>query len=215
MHISPRLLRVLILAASVAAVCAAAAAAAGSIKVDRRFGADGTVLTDFGGQGDGARAVAVDSKGRTVAAGWATIDGEQRLAVSRYLRNGRLDGSFGTGGRVLTHVDDEDQAYTSVVVDGKDRVIAGGYAGYLNGDELDSADGVVARYRDDGTLDATFGNGGLRFIGIEGIDFLSAMALDHRGRIIGAGSTQSDAEYFDTRMVAFRISPSGKLDHSI
>ena len=66
--------------------------------LDPSFGRGGKLLTDFHA---GARAVAVvvAPNGKIVAAG--TVRTED-FAVARYTSGGRLDGSFGSGGKVVT-----------------------------------------------------------------------------------------------------------------
>lgn len=66
----------------------------------------GRVITGVGQDGAG-RAVAIQSDGKIVAAGYADVDptsGSSRFefVLARYLRNGDLDDSFGTGGLVTT-----------------------------------------------------------------------------------------------------------------
>jgi uncharacterized delta-60 repeat protein len=55
-------------------------------RLDRRFGANGIVLTDFAGSGDIARALAIQSDGKIVAAGGAgRVGGDFDFALARYL----------------------------------------------------------------------------------------------------------------------------------
>ena len=64
--------------------------------VDRSFGFGGFVFTDFAGD-DIPTAVAVQPDGRIVVAGIAGA-----FVLARYLPDGRLDPSFGAGGKVTT-----------------------------------------------------------------------------------------------------------------
>jgi Domain of unknown function (DUF5122) beta-propeller len=52
--------------------------------LDASFGTGGKVTTDFAGAGDGAGAIAVQSDGKLVAAGGATINGQADFALARY-----------------------------------------------------------------------------------------------------------------------------------
>ena len=68
------------------------------------FDSDGKVTTDFGGaldpnHGERANAVGIQSDGTIVVAG--TVGGRD-FALAGYGNNGRLDGSFGRGGKVVT-----------------------------------------------------------------------------------------------------------------
>src|SRR5262249_19285289 len=72
---------------------------------DATFGAaPGKLSIDFAGDSDGANAVAMDASGRIVAAGYAYVGGNESLALARFLPNGVLDPTFGTGGKVTTTI---------------------------------------------------------------------------------------------------------------
>jgi uncharacterized delta-60 repeat protein len=135
-------------------------------KLDRSFGSGGKVVTNIGfitvsgtyPSEDRARAAAIQADGRLVVAGSSDaldVPGEkgcclQDFALVRYTVDGRLDASFGDGGKVLTHFVGNSYAGGVVIQrDGK-IVAAGGGAGYF----------VLARYTTDGKLDPTFGHGG-------------------------------------------------------
>jgi uncharacterized delta-60 repeat protein len=116
--------------------------------LDTTFGAGGKALTDFGG---GARAVAIQSDGKIVAAGYS-YDSPYNFLLVRYNSNGKLDAGFGSGGVVLTNMGG---AATAVAIQSDNKIVAAGY--FYNGIGYDFA---VARYNSNGTLDATFGLGG-------------------------------------------------------
>ncbi len=71
--------------------------------VDTDFGTDGLafVAFDLGGTlADIASAVSIDSTGRIVIVGTATTTTGQDLVAARFLANGQIDSTFGTGGRL-------------------------------------------------------------------------------------------------------------------
>jgi uncharacterized delta-60 repeat protein len=70
--------------------------------VDTAFGSGGRLTTDFNGSEDEARAVAIQSDGKIVAAGSSGAFPE--FALARYNPDGSLDSSFGIGGEVTTNV---------------------------------------------------------------------------------------------------------------
>src|SRR3989338_2487821 len=76
-------------------------------ELDKTFGAakTGIVTTDLGGI-DTAYALALQLDGKIVIAGESDND----FAVVRYLTNGSLDSSFGTGGKVTTDIGNIDSA---------------------------------------------------------------------------------------------------------
>src|SRR5262249_58386374 len=67
-------------------------------QLDTSFNGTGRLATDFGGE-DHVNGLAIQDDGRIVAAGRTTI-GVSQFALARYLKNGRLDQAFGSGGRV-------------------------------------------------------------------------------------------------------------------
>ena len=68
--------------------------------LDRTFGADGKVISDFGWRG--AFALTLQPDGKLVAAGAQDIGNRPAFALGRYLPNGSLDPAFGVGGKVAT-----------------------------------------------------------------------------------------------------------------
>jgi serine/threonine-protein kinase len=118
--------------------------------LDPTFGAGGVVITDFGGN-DVAYAVLVQYDGRLLVAGQTERDGNYDIALARYLPDGRLDPSFGDGGRVVTDLGGGEAVYAlAPLPDG--RIVAAGVRG---------ANPILLRYLPDGRLDPTFGSGGV------------------------------------------------------
>ena len=64
------------------------------------------MLTSFGATTDDrSSAVVIQKDGRIVAAGWSMTAGSGDFALVRYTAAGKLDPSFGQGGKVLTTFD--------------------------------------------------------------------------------------------------------------
>jgi uncharacterized delta-60 repeat protein len=107
--------------------------------LDPTFGVGGKVTTDFTGvEGtDTAGALVLQPNGKLVAAGAACLNFTCDFALARYLPKGRLDPSFGDGGKVTTDFGDSDVSGALVrQPDGK--LVAAGRAG---------DDFALARYR--------------------------------------------------------------------
>src|SRR5262249_7286333 len=139
---------------------------------DNTFGGDTGIvaITNIGGSGGRgyAATVAIDSLGRIVAGGaWqtyigSTYIGPDPLALVRCNSDGTLDTSFGNGGTVTTHISGNpfgigDSVASGMIIDGLGRIVA---VGFCPGD-CGAFDFELARYHSDGSLDNTFGNGGL------------------------------------------------------
>lgn len=148
--------------------------------VDRSFGSEGMVLTDFGPVGaDLVSALTVMPGGRIVASG----SSGDRLALARYHPGGGLDTSFGPEGVVLT---DGMLNGLAVAVDRRGRVFAAGQSGTPGG----PFDLAVARYTGDGSPDASFGTGGFARtdLGASG-EFPRALLSEPDGGVLLAGTS--------------------------
>jgi uncharacterized delta-60 repeat protein len=154
-----------------------AQAAAGDL--DPSFGTGGKVTTDFGGDVQGEIvSTAIDSRGRIVAGGFSgDIHSRGYFTLARYLPDGSLDRSFGTGGIAVTGL--EGTAF-SVAIDRVGRIVAAGSArGAPAGSDL-----AVARYHSDGSPDTSFGTGGVVTTDFGGDEWARSVAIDSRGRIV-------------------------------
>jgi uncharacterized delta-60 repeat protein len=165
--------------------------------LDASFGSGGKVLTSVGSD-SGARGVAIRPDGKLVVAGWSGHIGT-RLALARYTRAGRLDPSFGRGGKLLTSCEFYSGA-VAIQPDGK-IVVACEQRSYQG----------IARYHTDGTLDQTFGRGGWVSVWVR--TFPNALAIQVDGRIVvvggkgGFGDTGDSEEFAVARYMA-----NGNLD---
>lgn len=135
---------------------------AGSL--DTAFSNDGVVIHHNAGGGNGndnGEAVAIDSQGRIVVAGYSTnANSATVMTVWRYTPTGALDTTFnGTG--YVTHAGGgganvNDQAIaSSVVIDASGRILVGGYSIAANVWGM-----AMWRFNANGTPDGTFGAAG-------------------------------------------------------
>jgi uncharacterized delta-60 repeat protein len=123
--------------------------------LDTSFGSGGRVVTNISTYNvERDMAGVVQGDGKIVVAGTAVpIGGSSReFALARYNTDGSLDDAFGSGGIVLTPGTQVVNGLAIQPADGK--IIAAGNAIPTNASAL-------ARYNPDGTLDATFGTGGI------------------------------------------------------
>jgi len=130
--------------------------------VDATFGSSGKVSTSFFGNGDQARALAIDPSNRIVAAGITRINScsATDFGIARYTENGQLDASFGNGGKAsLDLYNDNNSAYAlTVQPDGKP--IIGGNAVVLATDAVNRRYYfTLLRFDTAGNLDPSFGPG--------------------------------------------------------
>jgi uncharacterized delta-60 repeat protein len=178
--------------------------------LDTSFGSGGKVTTDFLNSADEAFAVAIQADGKIVLAGEATSDPRflTMFALARYNRDGSLDTSFGSGGKVTTGVGLLSRAF-DVVIQPDGKIVAAGDG--VGGDGHLGADIALVRYNPNGSLDAGFGSGGVVTRDVFGrFDGARAVALQRDGKIVVAGETDRGREDFD--VVVARFTTSGSLD---
>jgi uncharacterized delta-60 repeat protein len=105
---------------------------------------------------DLGRAVAIQLDGKIVVAGTSYDGKNHRALVLRFKSDGTLDNTFGTGG-VFTHGDKNSESYyNGVVLQPDGKIVVVGHSSYRKNTEV-----VVLRCNADGSLDTTFGKGGV------------------------------------------------------
>src|SRR6266446_7815281 len=136
-----------------------AEAAAGDL--DPTFGTGGMVMTDINRSTDIAHAVAVQADGKLVVVGQTYKNNDfsgEDFVVTRYNTDGTLDNTFGSGGRVRTDFPGLAAVPSSVVIQPDRKIVVAGGAfplfTFLGNFEL-------VRYNPNGSLDTSFGNGGI------------------------------------------------------
>ena len=132
--------------------------------LDTTFGNGGKVtntnLTVTGNSTSYAQSMLIDTSGRIDVAGQATINGVAKMAVERYLPNGTLDSTFGTGGIASDLVPGSSSgAAYSIGLQSTGKIVVSGYsplANYTNPPPLS-----IIRFNTNGSLDGTFGVSGV------------------------------------------------------
>ncbi len=173
--------------------------------LDKTFGTGGKIITDTG-RTESALAVAIQSDGRIVVAGagFGPTSGRSEFLVGRYNVDGTLDHFFGNGGLVYTDFSGRIDVAQAVLIQSDGKIVAGGYAGSSRS-ALIPFDFAMARYNDDGTLDATFGQGGrvVTALGFEVNSRINGLALQIDGKIVAAG------------VMSVATSPGGSIDIAV
>src|SRR5688572_30609455 len=99
--------------------------------LDLTFGIGGQVTTDFSGSFDAANALAVQTDGKIVAAGFASSGATAQsrdFGLSRYNRDGSLDATFGIGGKVTTDFSGLGDSLYALAIQSDGRIVAAGVA---------------------------------------------------------------------------------------
>jgi uncharacterized delta-60 repeat protein len=196
-----------------------------------RYNADGTADTSFGtggvastpvGVGDALiSGLALQSNGSILVTGWAIASTrpltDYAFATARFTVNGALDTSFGSGGIVVTNVKSatgnspgEDRA-SAVAVQSDGKIVVAGFS--EQGANIYTEDFAVVRYNANGSLDSSFGSGGIsvtpNFGG--GQDLANGLAIQSDGKIVVAGQV-IPSNGNPALMAVARYTSSGQLD---
>lgn len=176
--------------------------------LDQTFGNDGKVETVAGTR---IKGLAVQPDGKILAVGEntynaATGDTERDFFLVKYNPDGSLDKTFALDGKVRTSFGSPSYA-TAVALQADGKIVVSGY-GY-NGINQDFR---LARYNSDGSLDASFGNGGKITTEMSrNDDFATAMALQSDGKIVVVGYSVVNSQNY---LVIARYHTDGSLDNS-
>jgi uncharacterized delta-60 repeat protein len=158
--------------------------------------------------------IAIDPAGRIVLAGFdGDLAGDPHAPVlARFLPDGSADTSFGIGtGYVrLTNIPNAPPQGGWL-----GRTIAADRDGSLLlsmtiDEDMDAMHAGVVRVRENGTLDTTFGNAGLRPLDLENGVVIEALAVRSDGHILAAGSISHTGGSRD--VLVARLRADGSLD---
>src|SRR6266446_9243269 len=184
--------------------------------LDPTFGVGGKVTTDLQRSTDLANAVAIQADGKLVVVGQTYQNNDysdEDFAVARYNTDGTLDRTFGARGKVRTDFPGLAAVPSSVVIqpDGKIVVAGGAFPLFTF-----AGDFKVVRYNPNGSLDTSFGDGGIVTTIFPGDgSYAFALALQSDGKIIAAGTDFVDfnpGDMSDTDFALARYNLDGSLD---
>ena len=119
------------------------------------------------------------------------------------LKDGSLDLTFGTGGKVTTDFGGTNDQGRAVAVQKDGKIVVIGTSG--NDEEDDFA---IARYNTDASLDLTFGTEGKVNTDFGKSGFGSAIAVQKDGKIVVAGESGNDEEDCDFAVARYNTDGS-------
>lgn len=175
-----------------------------------RFDSAGVLDTTFGNNGynfmvvgDGATANGIvrQTDGKFVVAGATVVQGMPKLVITRFTSTGQLDTSFGDSGFIIVEIGSVASS-NAIVLQSDGKIIAGGFS-VLNG--LQSF--VLVRVNADGSLDSSFGDGGIVATPTGLGDAVRSMVIDSNGKITVGGSS-------GTNFGLVRYNSDGSVDTS-
>jgi len=177
--------------------------------LDPGFGTDGIALHDLGFD-DSGEAVKVQPDGRLVVAayGYDFNLNQSVFGAVRLLANGALDTTFSGDGLAEAVFVGSDLAQPNALALQPDgNIVVAGSASFGGSNQV-----ALARFQTNGTLDATFGSGGVVTTSLGETNASAAdVAVQADGRIVVAGSASFG---FDGWLLASRYQTNGTLDTS-
>lgn len=177
--------------------------------LDLTFGDGGTLLLpDI----SGIDAVAVQPDGKIIGVTiFVRPDITADFVLVRLESDGTLDSNFGSGGQVITDIFGGHGSPTDLVLQDDGKIVVLGTTEYRTPGP--TSDFTIARYNSDGSLDASFGTGGIIHTGFSGnINFASSVLINPDGKILVVGTTgnSTNAPTFDFALA--RYNHDGSLD---
>ncbi|WP_068415428.1 Ig-like domain-containing protein [Planctomyces sp. SH-PL62] len=183
--------------------------------LDATFGDGGYATTSFAVGGDRGFGLAVQPDGKILLAG-ESFGGNStsNFAVARWTADGRLDPTFGSGGKVQTDVPGEFDQASGLALQADGKIVVAGSAG---------GDLALVRYTTSGALDEAFGAGGIVVKDLGGDDWASSVVVQGDGKIVvGGASALGPVSRFDANgaylesvsgdeVVAMALQPGGRI----
>ncbi|ORE94953.1 VCBS domain-containing protein, partial [Aurantimonas sp. 22II-16-19i] len=161
-------------------------------------GGDGIVTTSFNGAGS-AYGMTVTSTGEILVSGFAALGGGGTdFVLVQYTAGGVIDTTFGTNGIVTTPLAGTSEFSFSVTTLGDGDIIVAGAQG---------SNFALVRYNSDGTLDTSFGNGGIVVTDLGAADAAYSVTVTTDGKLLVAGGSGGD-------FAVVRYNADGSLDTS-
>jgi uncharacterized delta-60 repeat protein len=173
---------------------------------DPSFGSGGKVFTPFfGSRIDVVASSVAQPDGRVIVAGTSGNPGEEDFALARFNANGTIDTTFGTSGQVRTDLGGGDTV-RNVTLQADGKILVAGWS-----DEPGTTAAAVARYNANGSLDTTFGVGGVVRIHPSTINYAEVVRSLAGGKILVGGYT-GVPEYGSGDFLVARLTATGALD---
>ena len=184
-----------------------------------RYNPDGSLDSSFGSGGlarggfgffsfEQAFSLLRQPDGKLVVGGWtgSGVPGGNDVGLLRFLPNGSLDPSFGSGGKVITNLGGDDWAL-ALARQSDGKLLVGGRTGPLGNHNF-----VVVRYLANGAVDTTFGTAGKVVTDFNGReDSVLKLAVVPGGKILAVGTSQMAGTGL-SKVALARYTAQGRLD---
>lgn len=173
--------------------------------LDTTFNVDGLLTTPIASGDEKAKAIALQTDGKIIVAGYTYNGSVDAIAVVRYNTDGRLDTTFDNDGIAIASSAYNQYAQGIAIQNDGKIVVAGGV--YNN----NNFDAIVLRYTANGTLDNTFDGDGIVHATISANfdDYANAIEIQSDGKIVIAGYAK---DAIDADVMLCRYTTNGILD---
>ncbi len=179
---------------------------------DASFGNNGIVTTNHS-EFDQINDMVIQPDGKIVATGVSGIfpflpffsPRALDILVVRYNIDGSLDSTFGSNGIVTTDLGDIDNGL-SVALQADGKIVVAGKGSPNNQSRF-----AVVRYNTNGSLDTTFGSGGIVTTPIGEFSAAEDLAIQSDGKIVVTGSSVVSGSF---GLAVARYNPDGSLDNT-
>jgi uncharacterized delta-60 repeat protein len=166
------------------------------------------LYTSFGAYDDRAFDIAIDAQRRMNIAGFSHNGLRKVIALARYLKDGRLDTSFGNNGKMTYYTGGYDAVAYAMAIQPDGKILL---AGTISNADPNDNDYFAMRLLTDGSPDNTFDGDGIVKISLVGTDECNSIALQPNGKIVLCGNVTNSADA--SKSVALvRLNANGTLD---
>lgn len=156
-----------------------------------------------------AHALLIQPDGKLLVAGYATGTGNSDVLVMRLHADGAFDTTFGSNGITRTPIGGGEDIANAMALEPDGRIVVAGTSVIDN----DRHDFLIARYTPTGTLDATFGSGGITTTAIgPGDDVACSLLRMPWGRYVVAGSSRISTSAAGTDLALVSYNADGSID---
>jgi uncharacterized delta-60 repeat protein len=176
--------------------------------LDTGFDGDGKRTDFFGTGSDQVFDLIVQADGKIVAAGASSNGSFNDFALARYNANGSLDSTFDGDGKVVTPVGTSADSISGVAQQADGKLVVAGLTVNAGGNN----DFALVRYSTNGSLDSTFGTGGIVTSSLAGAsnDSVADLIVLADGKILVSGSTTPPGG--NAEFALARYNTNGTLD---
>jgi uncharacterized delta-60 repeat protein len=182
--------------------------------LDPSFGNGGKVITSINGADATAYSVVITSAGKILAGGASKINNHEQFTLIQYNTGGVIDSTFGTNGIVVTPINTRSRI-NNVTLQPDGKILAGGYSVDSPYTSTNPGPFTLARYHANGSLDTSFGNGGLAFTVFPNGTAnpgINKILVKPDGKILAGGGLS--AYILDEYSALAQYLPNGSIDSS-